>query len=826
MDAWESGGEFEGGPATDERVLAYWRERLNGISPKDPLHDQYSNTVLHLEYAIAESKNSLLYAQGKISDEQRAQFFLDWAKKIPEDSEFYRILQRNAAQFVQRVKATSSARASRSSQAAQAASGQKTYNDYEAAGQFLTNVLTAVAKGLRIIQTDKTLINDLQLASAPGGLSDTERIRQVIDQINEQPWSFLPNVFDENGQRVTGQQIVDLLRKYDPAFSGQLTSDYYAQLLRRQVSGLMIRYQNATTKTEQNQIRNLIEDTTEAARQAAVWDTSEQYMTARREWESIAGSSSATPDEIHAAWIKYQQKLTGLISDRNNPVDDITASAIVGEINLDPSVQTLSEAFTGAEAGAAKENSKTQAGLSFIEGQREAVASGDAVWAFGAVTVADGRPVGAEIRAGGSRIVAVSVREAQAAGAQVGYLPQIGGDPIPVYVTPVPVLAVAQGPLGNEVKSAVVAQIGGQEVAATGNSTLNIKVYDYFYGGQRVRVYAYDDGTGTIRYSTKRPWPDEVTETVDPKTGIVRLDVTALIQAQISAGPEAKGSSIIWRTKTVDGKQVSEVIGFDSKIVFDQIRQIAGTMDPVSFGTLTIKIISQIDAPAVASLVGNEAVKTQIRQDAWRMATDASVQVSSPFAVDPTAPTLLSDPVARYTEIVGQYNRVVESTYGVANDAVRPGQVRSPRLDAPSFGIIPVGSPAPTPSLVALANERLRSVFGVTSIQAPEVPDIRIPTAIATPDLSSTIGGTAPFVAPLPQGVSPIAPSLSAEQQTNIDAYTSYVDQVDANQTQQSNVAAYTSYIDQVDANVPQLLPAYGTQDYMQDPNYWLGLGY
>ena len=45
------------------------------------------------------------YAQGKIGEAAMAQFYLNWAKKVPQNSEFYRALQRDAGQFMRAAKA-------------------------------------------------------------------------------------------------------------------------------------------------------------------------------------------------------------------------------------------------------------------------------------------------------------------------------------------------------------------------------------------------------------------------------------------------------------------------------------------------------------------------------------------------------------------------------------------------------------------------------------------------------------------------------------------------------------------------------------------------
>jgi hypothetical protein len=104
MDAWKNGGLFEGEKATDEKVLAHWKERLANVSKDDPLYDSYNNAYMQYDYSIHESKATLANAQGKMSDGQLASFYSNWAKKVPKDSEFYRVLMRDAAQWMRAAK--------------------------------------------------------------------------------------------------------------------------------------------------------------------------------------------------------------------------------------------------------------------------------------------------------------------------------------------------------------------------------------------------------------------------------------------------------------------------------------------------------------------------------------------------------------------------------------------------------------------------------------------------------------------------------------------------------------------------------------------------
>ena len=76
------------------------------------------------------------------------------------------------------------------------------------------------------------------------------------------------------------------------SFSGELTSNYYADTLRQKWQGLQLRLQQATTKTAQNAIIKEMTETSELARQSGTWDTAEAYMMMYMLKERISGRRS------------------------------------------------------------------------------------------------------------------------------------------------------------------------------------------------------------------------------------------------------------------------------------------------------------------------------------------------------------------------------------------------------------------------------------------------------------------------------------------------------------------------------------------------------
>lgn len=116
MDAWKNGGEFEGHKVTDDMALAYWKKRESGLDPKDPGFDTAQTQIMQLQYGIEQSKADLQHVQGKINDQQYAQFFIKWAAKVPKNGEFWRVLQKDAASLMESAKSKAKSNADKAKQ--------------------------------------------------------------------------------------------------------------------------------------------------------------------------------------------------------------------------------------------------------------------------------------------------------------------------------------------------------------------------------------------------------------------------------------------------------------------------------------------------------------------------------------------------------------------------------------------------------------------------------------------------------------------------------------------------------------------------------------
>ena len=185
MSAWKAGGEWHGKKVTDADVLAYWNGRMKGLDPKDPTYEDMKQQVFQLTYSVEQSKADLAHLQGKLSDSGYAQFFLGWAKKVPKDSEWWRALQKDAAQFMEQARAKGAATAAKAK--------QDSFNAY-----------VAVRQGS--IDLGNALTDAIQQISKETGLNITDHgdvlLQMLSDEFSSNPEKFrvlgdvLPRNFD------------------------------------------------------------------------------------------------------------------------------------------------------------------------------------------------------------------------------------------------------------------------------------------------------------------------------------------------------------------------------------------------------------------------------------------------------------------------------------------------------------------------------------------------------------------------------------------------------------------------------------------------------
>lgn len=543
MDAWQKGGTFEGKKATDELVLKFWKERADGVSKDDPLHDTYQNTVTQLDYTIHESKLTAQYSQGKATDAQMISFYLGWAKKVPQNSEFYRVLQRDAGQYMRNQKATSEAKRRQAEETKYQTAQADTRQTKEAAGEYAIDTLR------RIAQSGYANGGLSAAIAAPGSgsdltdfdPSDPDLMLKLIDVITGRstrtPGTAGPEhgnqdvIFhDDNGKAVTGADIMAQFQKLDPNFKPgtPFNVDYVTGLLNRQMQGLNERIKRATDTGHMTDVTTLQKSKAYVAtlnREVAAYPVQKAYEEARADYDSVVSDKSSSPQAVLNAWQTYQSTLLKLSSDPRIAANDAMRSQLVAEADGKAGEPTLHESFTGLQTGAfdpssAKDSAENAKAIEFMQQQVEAVQSGQAVWTYGKtdangvfVPQAGGREIGAAtpdaIEAGGTNAQIVMVPDPR------------GGTPLRMAVTAVPVYATATDPAT------------GKPISPETQLPVAY-AYDLPSGAGTKTLYGFQTSNGFV-FSEDAPWDKSLKVSARSNGGNhLEVDMTPIV-AQIEA---------------------------------------------------------------------------------------------------------------------------------------------------------------------------------------------------------------------------------------------------------------------------------------------------
>lgn len=677
MDAWKQGGTFEGKKATDEEVLKFWREKAKGVSKDDPLHDTYQNAYTQLDYTIHESKMTAAYATGKATDGQMVAFYLGWAKKVPKNSEFYRVLQRDAGQYMRNQRARSDAAAKRAAEELYLRQQNETKQKKEAAGEYVIDTLR------RIAQSGYADGGIAPAIAAPGSGSDltdfdptdpqtmlkligaimpkTDREKKAGGRPGDEG-EFRGNTdvifHDDDGKGWTGQMILGELGRLDSAFKPGAPFDvnYVTGLLDRQMQGLNERIARATKTGHMSDVSELMKSKSYVSllnREVSAYPVQKAYQEARSDYDAIVADKSSSPQAVLNAWATYQSTLRTLADDPRIAADDNLRSRLSAEANGDGGVPTLHESFTGlavagADAGSAKDSAENAKAIEFMQAQVEAVAGGDAVWTYGRTDAngvfqpaANGREIGAATR-----------EAAQAGGTNAQYMtvsdPR-GGRPLQMLVTAVPVYATAKDPKTGEYLSVTHAN----PIAYA---------YDLPKGSGTQTIYGFETTNGFM-FSADPPWREDLKTTSSAKGGDhIEVDLTPVV-AQMEAdpnftlskntGPEGLGNGFhIENAKEVGPKGGESRVGV---LVFDpteatrntDTRNWIGKPDPMSdFHSLTLaNLMSDAEGHAIVSnLDKNPAFKQQLEADAYSYAGfQRDMKTGAWVPVEGADPNKLSD---------------------------------------------------------------------------------------------------------------------------------------------------------------------------------------
>ena len=285
MDAWRNGGTFEGKQVTDDMALDYWQERYKDLDPADPQYESAKNQVMQLEYAIAQSKADVLHVQGKMSTMAYAQFFLNWAKKVPKNSEFYRTLQKDAAQLIESAKAKARADGERARVEAFNNFVKTTTERDIAIGDALTKALTSLSQSTGLSIT---------------GNGD-ELLALLTQDVKTNPQEY--------------RQLTDAIKKGDPDWDGQLTAGYFSQHIKQATAG----YEKIADRAQQAGYVSAYANATEGmatmsnwGQNTKVWAPAQTYNDVMNAFYKVANDPTASQMDVMAAAQAASTKLSEL----------------------------------------------------------------------------------------------------------------------------------------------------------------------------------------------------------------------------------------------------------------------------------------------------------------------------------------------------------------------------------------------------------------------------------------------------------------------------------------------------------------------------------
>ena len=555
VEAWQKGGMFEGRKVTDDMILKHWQERSKQVDKNDPLYDTYHNAFMEYDYSINESIMRTKYAQGTVSDAAAAQFYLNWSKKVPKNSEFWRVLQRDAAEFTRASKAKSEAAAAREKEIRYQNDLKAIDTKDVAPGTYLLDVFKNIAKrGLRpnggnpLIDPSNGELYQFDAGDVEDMLGMITRMTDYEDPRSGKAGTVkspTANVLyhDDNGNPVTGASVMAQLKKMVPGFTGQLTLDHLYTLVSQQRAGLQ-KQQKLAEETghlsDAKKYADQLSVNAELGREIKAWPVEQNYLNYREAMLKVVNDPSASAFDKQQAVESYRTNLTKLSNDPSIATNDVFRNKLLGEAKGDEGTTTAAEDFTGLNNVQPQDTKKINIAYNRSIESIDAVNAGEMVWTTGEwEKPSDAFPNGRFIPgAGGSTIGAATPQDIQnnsgGIPTQTVYMPDKGGRFAPVAVMGQPVTIHAIDPKTN---TELPVQSGTNSTVAT--------IYA-FPGGQQ--MVSYKDGQGHTLWSALKdaPWGGGAKLTESSKgfdltiTAPATQDQVGPLGFKVQAGPNGK----------------------------------------------------------------------------------------------------------------------------------------------------------------------------------------------------------------------------------------------------------------------------------------------
>lgn len=356
INAWEEGGEFEGKPVDDARLLKHLKERRDGLDKDDPMWDRWNQMLDNYTFAIEESKMSLAYAQHKVSDLTMAKFYQKWAGKLPVNSEAYRNLMRSAAEFMDAAKKRSGGgggggggRRSAANRAAYESEFTSVYNKYERQYDVASQVLLYAAYREGILQITDT--------ADPDDLMD-------LRGMDEQDHARFLTLFDKIG---SDPRYADMRAALEQEGLSGLTFGRFVELGDNKATGMQARVDVSVRYGEDKNAEEIREDLIEYnVTRALVADIDDiaAYQGMRNALDSALAGPLMTPWQVMKVLNVYGNGLARLdaqaASDQTRGFLNNELSVFRGESVTGPTL------YEGNEGGIRNEHGSDVANLAFI----------------------------------------------------------------------------------------------------------------------------------------------------------------------------------------------------------------------------------------------------------------------------------------------------------------------------------------------------------------------------------------------------------------------------------------------------------------------------
>ncbi len=248
------------------------------------------NQIQQLQYGIAQSEMDLKHLQGKVSDGAFASFYLKWAKKAPRNSEWWRSLQKDAAQLLESAKAKARANSQNS----------KT----EAFNKFVGDTTKSD------ISIGNELAQALQDKAKETGMSLTDDGAALL--------SLVTSEYNSNPDKY--RALHDAVKAGDPTFGGAFTPRYFAQAMDNAANGYKDIATRANADGFASQYANAAKGQADMhwfAQNSNAWPVAKTYDRAYQLWQSQTGPGSSwedrkTANEAFAAAVRGLAGTKGL----------------------------------------------------------------------------------------------------------------------------------------------------------------------------------------------------------------------------------------------------------------------------------------------------------------------------------------------------------------------------------------------------------------------------------------------------------------------------------------------------------------------------------